>query len=168
MDPIMLQGIFGGVQALGSLFVNDSRPKYEVPPALRQAVSLAQMRARDPMMPGQALMYEQNQLAAANSLEAAKNAGALNESISRVTAGLTKANQEVNVLAQRDQKQDEQELTNILGKLADAQNMEFEINKLGPAKDRYNEKRDMFGAGITNIFKSLESQQLVDLIKSIQ
>lgn len=163
----MLQGIFGGVQALGSLFVNDSRPEYKVPPALQQAVALAQMRARDPMMPGQALMYEQNQLAAANALESAKNAGSVNESISQILAGLTKSNMDVNIQAQRDQKQDEQDLTQQLGKLADAQNMAFEINELGPAKDRYNEKRDMFGAGITNIFKSLESKQLVDLIKSM-
>lgn len=137
---------------IGKDLLNE-RPKKDLPPALMQSLSLANVRAMDPLGPGydqaRALQAQNsaNQLAAAqaagNPMEAIQSiVGAQNEGLSNLAA----MQAQYRDTAQRDLQQK-------LSEVAGAEDTQWQINEFAPVADRKREGRDMIGAGTQNLFQ---------------
>lgn len=155
MDPFTLlsaiQGGIGLIQGVGSLLKKDKRPEYEMPNALKQSLALANMQVGS-RMPGYSQAVDQANLTAANQLAAAGQSGNTLESIQTIAGSQQGSMREIAAMDAQVEAQDLRNLQQTLGQVAQAQDMEFEANKLAPYQDSAQEKRDLMGAGIENVF----------------
>jgi len=150
----MVQGGIGLAQTIGSLFKKDKRPTYEMPDSLKQSLALAksQVGAR---MPGYTQAVDQANLVAANQLSAAGQSGNALGAVQTIAGSQQGAMRDIAALDAQSERQDVANLQNTLSRVAQAEDMEFEANKLAPYQDSSQEKRDLFGAGLENIFGGL-------------
>jgi hypothetical protein len=149
MDPITIGLIAGGAQILGSLFTKAKRPEYEIPTAMKSAVGVAASQANADSPSYQigiqnALLAQQNSL---NSPLGASVASIIQGQTNKTLADLGVQNDTFRINANRD-------YINILQQYARSQDKEFEMNQLAPYQDKYNEKRELMGAGISNLYNA--------------
>ena len=151
--PSIIAGVTGAGQVLGGLFgaLGNKRPEYEIPESLRQSVALARLKVQDPNAPGYSQAREQLDLTAANALYAAQQSGGaqigLGEVVGQTEAGARHL-QQMNV---EDQARDVERYQSSLGELAQAEDVQFQMNEFAPYAQRAQESRDVFGAGLENI-----------------
>lgn len=159
--PAIIQGATGLGQLVGSLATKAERPKYEIPSALRSALAVAQTMVSDPKMAGYDLAAEQMNLATANMISAAQQGGAAQESVASIAAAQGGQLRDLAAMNEQSQRQDIQNLQGMLQAYAQAQDTEFQMNEFAPFMDKYQQKRDVFGAGLENIMGSGSSFALL-------
>ena len=146
------QSIFGAIKASKA---ERNRPEYQVPDATMAATGLAGMRASNPYMPGYAQAKGNIDVAAANALQVASQGGNVAATLQGVVgqqeSGLRGLAQQSAEYRDRAQSQ----YIGQLGELSKAQDMEFQLNEYAPYARKYQEGRDMFGAGLQNIMSGL-------------
>lgn len=167
MDPvtasILAKGAIGVGQLIGGSagIFGTKRPKYEIPEALRQSVSLARLRYADPMSPGYSEAEANVDLATANQIRAAQESGNPQESLGAITGAQNEAYRDLAQMNEESQYRDEVMLSQELGKMAEAENLQFQLNELAPFQDAFRESRDVFGAGIENLTGALDEYGIV-------
>lgn len=163
MIPSLISGGVGLAQTIGGAIgtLGAKRPEYEVPEALEQSVALARIRTQDPYAPGYTQAKENLDLAAANALYTAQQSGnaqiGLGEVVGRTEAGY-RGLQEMNI---EDQARDVRDYESSLAQLAEAQDMEYQMNEFAPYAQRYQESRDVLGAGLENVMGAAKDYGLL-------
>lgn len=158
MDPFTLmslaQGGIGIAQTIGSLFKKDNRPTYEIPNALKQSLALAnaQVGAR---MPGYTQATDQANMVAANQLSAAAQSGNALEAVQTIAGSQQGAMRDIAQMDAQSERQDIANLQQTLSQVAQAQDQQFMANEMAPYQDSSQEKRDLMGAGMENIFGAM-------------
>lgn len=164
MNPAVIAAIIGAVPAViqtvqgaqqqqrGRKELDDlERPPYEIPAEVREMLQMARVQAADRYMPGEAEMRGRADIAAANQLAAAQQAGQASALAPVISAGQQKAQQDISVMAQQQQAQDIQRLTAALSQMAQYRDTEYQINKFSEFADRQARAMDLVGAGAKNI-----------------
>ena len=155
MDPFSVlaiaQGAVGLGQTIGSWFKKDKRPEYKMPDALKQSLALAQMNVGS-RAPGYSQAVDEANLITSNQLGAVQNRA---EAVQGIAGAQQAQMRDINRMDAESERQDRLNLQNTLSQVAQAQDQEFAANELAPYQDAAREKRDMFGAGMENIFGAL-------------
>lgn len=157
--PSIFQGIQGITQMVkGKRDLNDLvRPEYEIPTAARQSLALARSAYADPRMPGESRAYDRIGGAYSNYLRASRDAGGGSglAGLAMAQANTNAAYGDLATQSANNQRQDQQNLMSNLSNYANYQDQQFQLNKFAPYAQKYNEAREMIGAGQQNTFGAL-------------
>lgn len=151
------------VQGITSLFqMNDGedkarteRPDYQIPEEQKIATAIAKANYADQTMPGESRMYDQNNLAATNALKAITEGGGSLSNISSIQAQQSKNAGDIATQAQEYQRKDEMIYQDMLKQMAEYKDQQWQINKFAPYAQAYQEGRQEVGAGLENLYGSL-------------
>ena len=132
------------------------RPEKSVPTATQQALTLAAAEYADPTMPGENLMRNRVAASSANAISAAQEGGNPLAVIGKIQANQNKANQNIGIASAERQRLDSASYQNMLNVFGKYQDENWHYNKLAPYQEKYNEGREMIGAGQQNMFGALD------------
>lgn len=135
---------------------NLERPDYGIPAGVTEAVHGARLNASDPYMPGENRMLDRVSSSTSNLLKAAKETGNPLSALSGIAASANRANENIGVQSANVNRQDDLRLQQMLMQLGTYQDKEFAYNEFAPYAQKYNEGREMIGAGNTNIHSGLD------------
>jgi len=161
------QGILGGAQMIGGLLSGGKRPEYEIPPALRESLALARVNVADPNAPGYGQAKMQADLTLSNQLAAAQQQGNPQESIQSLAGAQQKSMRDLEMYNQQSQQQDYASLQGELGKLQQAQDLQFQMNQFAPYADKSQQSKNMIGGGLQNIFSAGDMYAQMDMINKM-
>lgn len=147
------KNVVGNAQLIGGIIkgIGNKRPEYQIPKEAQAALRLSQVNYADPFMPGEQRAYDQNMLAAANAARMYTESGAGVAGAAAVQAGQSKGAMDISVQSAMFKQRQLQNLQGQLGTMAEYKDKQWQMNKFAPYAQRYNESREMIGAGITNI-----------------
>ena len=148
----LAQGAVGLGQVIGGAFSNAKRPEYKMPEAVRQSLALAKMNVANPYSPGYSQAKAESDLTAANQLNAAQQQGNPMEAIQTIAGAQQKANRDLQMYNEQDQKSDVSNLQGELAKVAQAQDLMFQMNEFAPYQDKSQQSKNMIGGGLENLF----------------
>lgn len=137
---------------IGGFLSKGDRPEYEIPPALRESLALARLNVADPNAPGYGQAKAQADLTLSNQLAAAQQQGNPQESIQALAGAQQKTMRDLEMYNQQSQQQDYAGLQGELGKLQQAQDLQFQMNEFAPYADRAQQSKNMIGGGLENLF----------------
>lgn len=156
MDPATLMMLIGSAQSVigGISAATNRRPEYDVPPAMREALSLARARA-SMNAPNYQTDRESIDLMAAN---AASNAMTVGNSAAIPTIQAQQQAGQRNLANQNAAYHNEQDsrLQSALDAMAQGQDLEYQMNEFAPYADRNSRSLDAVGAGMQNIMTGLD------------
>lgn len=161
------QGVVGLGQTIGGALSGAKRPEYELPPALRESLALARINVANPYSAGYGQAKAQSDLTMANQIAAAQQQGNPQESIQTIAAGQQRAQRELEMYNEQDQKQDISNLQGELGKLQQAQDLMFQMNEFAPYADKSQQSKNMIGAGLENLFAAGDQYAQMGLLKDL-
>lgn len=156
--PAIFQGVTGLIQrhkakkGLKEL----KRPEYEIPPEAKAALALSQQEYGTDM-PGLAMATEQADIAAANAANVARLTPNSMGAIAMIQAQRQAAGRQVQQDNLAYRQMQSQRYQGALGQMADQQDKAWQLNKFAPYSDKYNELREMYGAGTQNIAGALDN-----------
>jgi hypothetical protein len=150
----LAQGAIGGAQAIGGMLSGSKRPEYKMPEAVRQSLALAKMNVANPYSPGYSQAKAESDLTAANQLNAAQQQGNPMEAIQTIAGAQQKANRDLQMYNEQDQKSDVSNLQGELAKVAQAQDLMFQMNEFAPYQDKSQQSKNLIGGGVENIFEA--------------
>lgn len=162
--PALLSAIpsaFSLIQGIGQrkrgqrILDNLQRPEYQTPDEIMSMLTLAQARASDPYSMAEMNARRDIGVSGANAVSAAQMGGNPNDVISGIVGQQGNSYNRLGAQVEADQAQRQANLTNMLGTVAKYKDLEFEMNKYAPWLQKYNEGREMVGAGNQNIFGGL-------------
>lgn len=170
MDPISL--IAGGISAIPSIYQmvignrqakegrnilrNLERPEKDVPDAVKTALTLAGQEYADQYMPGEGIMRNRVSASSASAVRAGQEGGNPLAVIGQIQANENKAMQNIGIASAERQRQDLGNYQNMLGVFGKYQDENWMFNKFAPYREKYNEAREMIGAGQQNTFSALD------------
>ena len=131
---------------------NLERPVYDIPDAAKQSLAISKAAYADPRMPGESVANSRIGQTLSAYLRASRERS---NPIGAVAMGVANANRAYNDLATQSaayQRQDQQNLQQELGTYGQYQDQKWQLNKFAPYMDKYNEYREMLGAGQQNTF----------------
>lgn len=170
MAPLALPAIIQGVAGIGQLLggaigtMGTKRPEYEIPDALKQSLALAKINFQDPNMPGYTQAKEVIDLQTANLIRGAQEAGNAQQSIQQIAEAARIGSSDLARMNAEDQRRDQSELNQVLGKVAEAEDMQFQINEFGKFQDQSQRFADIFGAGLENVFGAADKGAMLGLL----
>lgn len=171
MDPMTIlalsQGVLGLGQSIGGMLSKGKRPEYELPPALRESLALAKINVADPNAAGYGQAKEQADLTLANQLAAAQQQGNPQESIQSLAASQQKTMRDLEMYNQQSQQQDYASLQGELGKLQQAQDLQFQMNEFAPYADQSQQSKNIIGAGLQNLYGAGDMYAQIDMINKL-
>lgn len=133
------------------------RPEYKTPEPLKQATAISKAAFADPRFAGQAQLEAQVGQNLSQGLEAAQSRGNGMAQVASIVAAGNQANQNIAAEGARQQRQDQADYQNMLKIMAASKDQEWQLNKFAPYSDKYNEAREMKGAGQQNLFAAMDS-----------
>ena len=163
----LAQGAVGLGQVIGGAFSSAKRPEYKMPEAVRQSLALAKMNVANPYSPGYSQAKAESDLTAANQLQAAQQQGNPMEAIQTIAGAQQKANRDLQMYNEQDQKSDVSNLQGELAKVAQAQDLMFQMNEFAPYQDKSQQSKNMIGGGLENIFAAGSQFTSMDLLKKL-
>lgn len=163
----LAQGAIGGAQAIGGLLSGAKRPEYRMPEAVRQSLALAKMNVANPYSPGYSQAKAESDLTAANQLQAAQQQGNPMEAIQTIAGAQQKSNRDLQMYNEQDQKSDVSNLQGELAKVAQAQDLMFQMNEFAPYQDKSQQSKNMIGGGLENLFGAGGQLAEMDLLGKI-
>lgn len=140
---------------------NNVRPEYKTPQELLSALSLSKSQFSDPRFAGQAQLEASVGQNLSQSLEAAQSRGNGMTQVAGIAAAGNQANQDIAAEQARQQQNDLGNYQNMLKIIAGSKDQEWQLNKFAPYSDKYNEMREMKGAGQQNLFSALDSMAAI-------
>lgn len=126
------------------------RPQYQRPADIDQALTLAQANYADPRFAGQARAENQIAQNSANALQMAADYGNPMHQIANVLAQQNQGAQQIAAQQEQSQQNDLQNLQQMGQVMAGYKDTEWQMNKFAPYSEKYNEGREMIGAGQIN------------------
>lgn len=157
MAPSLAKGAIGAGQLIGSLLSGrNERPDYKIPDSVRMSLALAKARAANPYASGYTQQRDNLGIQSANLIRAAQQGGNATEAVASIQSGLNKGVRDLAQRGAQEQRQDEQLLTQELGRYGQYEDKEFQMNEFAPYAQKEQESRDVFGAGLENIMGSLD------------
>lgn len=166
MDP-MTAGILLNVGGLVASQIGGGRPKYDIPDSAKQALSRAKISALDPMSPGESRKMSAAGLSAANANRVAQESGNALEAVASIQGRNDATNQQILAESEMNDRQDQNQLMDLLLHMGQYEDMEFQMNKFAPYADKQREMRDILGGLTTNMFNLAERERMADLLKSM-
>mgnify|MGYP006910134126 FL=1 len=163
----LAQGAVGLGQVIGGAFSSAKRPEYKMPEAVRQSLALAKMNVANPYSPGYSQAKAESDLTAANQLQAAQQQGNPMEAIQTIAGAQQKANRDLQMYNEQDQKSDVSNLQGELAKVAQAQDLMFQMNEFAPYQDKSQQSKNMIGGGLENLFGAGGQLAEMDLLGKI-
>ena len=169
--PFAAQGIAGLMQAgSGLLGMSAKRPEYHMPTEIKQSTGLAnQLFNSDTPQYGQ--NREAAEVAASNAYKQASETGQGMNAAAAIQGNL---NKQYSTLAGQNaayKTQNAGVLQNALNNQAEYADREWQINKYAPYADKVQQGRQMFGAGLSNLFGAttgaMNFQKYDDLLKGM-
>lgn len=139
----------------------NKRPEYKTPKELLTALGLSKLQYSDPRFAGQAQAEAETGLAQSQALNVAQSRGSGMQQVAGIAAAGSKASQNIAAEAARQQNNDLRNYQNMLRVLSASRDTEFQMNKFAPYSDKYNETREMRGAGQQNLFSALDAASAV-------
>lgn len=131
------------------------RPEYKMPDEINSMLTLAQAQYQDPYSQQNLDLQRQIGAGAANAVMAGRDsgnlAGILPAIVGQQNAGLNQAA----VMQEATKERQRANLTDMLATRAKYKDLEFQVNKMAPYQDQYNEGRERLGAGQQNMFSAL-------------
>lgn len=115
-----------------------TRPEYQIPGALKENVDTSRREAQFGELPGYRNALDRNDVAAANSLSAASEAGNALGMIPSIQANKSKADLDLETANADYRRQNLGMLYAANRDLAGAQDTAFQMNKFAPWADKYN------------------------------
>lgn len=170
MAPLALPAIIQGVAGIGQLLggaigtMGTKRPEYQIPDALKQSLALAKINFQDPNMPGYTQAKEVIDLQTANLIRGAVDSGNAQQSIQQIAEAARLGSSDLARMNAEDQRRDQDQLNQILGKVAEAEDMQFQINEFGKFQDQSQRFADIFGAGLENVFGAADKGAMLGLL----
>lgn len=134
---------------------NLERPEYEIPEERLRAATISRAAFADPNTPGQQYATNQAAISAANALAMSSQMGGGLANVAAIQAGRDRATQGIGAQADAFKLQQQANYQSQLQNVAQGRDMEFQINEFAPYAQKYNEYREMIGAGGQNIYDSL-------------
>ncbi len=164
--PAIIQGVAGISQLLGGAIgsLSAKRPEYEIPDALKQSLALAKINFQDPNMPGYTQAKEAIDLQTANLIRGAQESGNATQSIQQIAEAARLGMSDLARMNAESQNLDQDKLNQVLGQVAQAENMQFQINEFGKFQDQSQRFADIFGAGLENVFGAADKNALLGLL----
>jgi hypothetical protein len=141
-----------GNQGLAGL----DRPIYEMPEEVQRQLALSGAAYADPSMPGQQMMTDQTTQASSNAIAASREAGNPFATIASVQANQQAGMQNIGMQAAQFQENQRLQYMKQLQQVAGYRDTEFQMNEFAPYAQKYNEYRDMIGAGNKNLYSGIE------------
>jgi len=138
-----------------------------MPEAVRQSLALAKMNVANPYSPGYSQAKAESDLTAANQLNAAQQQGNPMEAIQTIAGAQQKANRDLQMYNEQDQKSDVGNLQGELAKVAQAQDLMFQMNEFAPYQDKSQQSKNMIGGGLENLFGAGGQLAEMDLLGKI-
>jgi len=163
----LAQGAVGLGQVIGGAFSSAKRPEYKMPEAVRQSLALAKMNVANPYSPGYSQAKAESDLTAANQLNAAQQQGNPMEAIQTIAGAQQKANRDLQMYNEQDQKSDVSNLQGELAKVAQAQDLMFQMNEFAPYQDKSQQSKNLIGGGLENLFGAGSQFTSMDLLKKL-
>ena len=158
----MAQGAMSVMQmANGMNKKRRKRPRYSAGKERLEALGAAKAEYMDKSMPGEDKMVDRANLASANALASAREAGNALEVVSAVQGNQNRALESIGIASATDQKRDSANYQNALNKYAESQDLEFQMNEFAPYAENQQEGKQMIGAGIENAFGALAAMSAV-------
>jgi hypothetical protein len=163
--PAIVQGAGSLAQLVGGAasLVGQERPEYEMPEGLRQSFALARARVTDPYMTGYGKALDNLNLSAVNAMKAASQTGGGAESIASVHGAMNQGANQLAIANEESQDRDYQHLDQVLGAVAQDEQLQFQMNEFAPYAQRQQEGRDIVGAGFENLFGAADKFGLMSL-----
>lgn len=147
---------------------NLQRPEYEMPAEAKNAYAMAAANYADRANAGGANYQRQAiDMAAMNALGAATQRGGGLASVSSILANSNNAMQQANVGADNAMQQRLMALMAQSQNVADYRDKEFQMNKYAPYVQKYNENREMLGAGMQNMFGGLNNLSSLQMMSKM-
>jgi len=156
--PALIQGIVGTGQMVGGgiSMLTNRRPDYEIPESTRQALALAQAQFADPYMPGYERAEENIDLATSNAIRAAQEGGNARAGFQGSVAEAGAATRDLAARNEMAQQADSEQLQRVLQVMAQAEDLEFQMDEFAPFADRQQMSADIIGAGLENYMGAAE------------
>jgi hypothetical protein len=153
-----MKGIIGTGQVVGGgiSMLTNRRPDYEIPESTRQALALAQAQYADPYMPGYERAEENIGLATSNAIRAAQEGGNARAGFQGAVAEAGAATRDLAARNEMAQQADSERLQRVLQVMAQAEDMEFQMDEFAPFADRQQMSADIIGAGLENYIGAAE------------
>lgn len=164
MDPMTIAAIMGGfqtavgaAQAIGGAgtLLGNRRPEKRIPTAATRNLALSQMRAYQDM-PGLIEARGRASLAENNAIMAAQQGGRGTAAIAGIYGQSARERERLTTqnLQYRSRMMDQYQQD--LSRFGQLQDQVWMYNEFGPYEQRFQEGRDVLGAGIENIFGGLD------------
>lgn len=150
--PAIIQGVSGIAQLLSGAGKKAKRPEYEIPDSVKQSLALSKMQATSPYMAGYSKAKTNIDLSTANKVAAAGQYGNAQESLSGIMGQEASSLRNLDAANEEAQRKDVLNYQKSLKEYGSYEDLEFKLNKLDPYKDAAAEQRDIFGAGMENLF----------------
>jgi hypothetical protein len=158
--PSIFKALVGGGQMIRGMIGQKKlvRPEYKMPDEAKNAFGLAAANYAD-RANGADANYQRraNEMATANALNAATQRGGGLSSVAALAAGAANANARLGGQVDTAMQQRLGGLIDQSGKIAQYRDQEFQMNKYAPFVEKYNEFREMKGAGQQNFFGAMDS-----------
>lgn len=156
--PTIIKGALGAGQLIGGgiSMLTNRRPDYEIPESTRQALALAQAQYADPYMPGYERAQENIDLATSNAIRAAQEGGNARAGFQGAVAEAGAATRDLAAQNEAAQQADMERLQRVLQVVAQAEDLEFQMDEFAPFADRQQMSSDIVGAGFENLLGASE------------
>lgn len=171
MDPLTMMAALQSGVALGqSIFgaikgTNNKRPDYDIPESAKQALELAKINATG-QMPGYTQAKDQNNLTTANLISAGANNGNITQMLPAIAARASLNNRNLSTDNANYQAGARRELRGAYNQYGKYEDQEFQMNEFAPYAQKFQESRDMVGAGLQNFNTAISNYGMYQLSNS--
>lgn len=153
----------GAAQTLigaGGLLGN-RRPRYEVPESVKEAMTIARIKAADPLVSGYSQAKGNIDLAAANALQQAQQVGGAQEALGSIVGQAEAGYRNLAQLGEQSQERDMMNLQQMLQQMSQYEDMQFQMNEFAPYAQKFQLFSDMIGGGLENIMQGADKSLMV-------
>jgi len=164
MDPMTL-GLLLNTGGLIASQMGGNRPKYEIPDSAKQALGQARLLAYDQSAPGESRRMDAARLSSANAVRAAQEGGNALEAVAGIQGQENRAVQGILADSEANQRQDQNQYMDMLLRMGDKEDMEFQMNEFAPFADKQNEMRDILGGMTQNMYNLSEKERILEALK---
>lgn len=139
------------------------RPEYQIPEEELSRLALAQQSFASGQMPGASAMRDDVNASAANAASFAREGGSPLAALAAIQSRQQQGLRQVGIDNANYRDRQQQNYSAALADMGQQQDKAWQINKFAPYSDKYNEFREMSGAGMQNLFGGLDSLSAIGL-----
>lgn len=156
-----IPSVFQAIEGIGQrkrgqrILDNLVRPEYNMPNEVNQNLALAQARYGDPYSVSEQNARRDIGVSAANAIAAGQLTGNLSGMVPAIAGNESQNYNRLQAQVEQDRVQRQHDLMNMRGEVGKYKDLTWQLNQFAPYMQKYNEGREMVGAGTQNIYSSL-------------